>query len=261
MNNSFLLEIATKAALHAGEILRSGFDTAFERHAKSGIHNIVTEYDTRCEEYIVRSLSAATPGASFWAEERGEYFTDSPLTWVIDPLDGTVNFAHSIPIFCVSIGAMVNGSLVAGVIYNPMLDELFCATQNNGATLNGKPIKVSQTSTLAESILVTGFPYNVNTNPKNCLQTFTEIVGRGLPVRRLGSAALDLAYVAAGRFDGFWEVQLQAWDMAAGALIVQEAGGTVTHYNTSDFTLGHNSIIATNSTIHRELQSIIKGVQ
>ena len=133
-----------------------------------------------------------------------------------------------------------------------MLNELFCSSKGGGATLNGKQLHVSSTQELAHSILVTGFPYNVNTNPKNCAETFINVLKMGLPIRRLGSAALDLAYVAAGRFDGYWEVHLQAWDMAAGVLLVTEAGGNVTHYNNKPFMLGHSSIIASNGNIHNE---------
>ncbi|RPI66697.1 MAG: inositol monophosphatase, partial [Ignavibacteriae bacterium] len=158
-----------------------------------------------------------------------------------------------IPIFCTSIGAVVNGTTMLGVIHHPLLDETFTAIRGAGAMLNGKPIRVSTTSELSRSILVTGFPYNVDTNPEACIDQFAAIVGRGLPVRRLGSAALDLAYTAAGRFDAFWEVHLNAWDMAAGALLVEEAGGRVTHYHQRPFTLGHDSIIATNGLIHTEL--------
>jgi myo-inositol-1(or 4)-monophosphatase len=153
----------------------------------------------------------------------------------------------------VSIAAVVDGVITAGVIAAPMVDEVFTVALGHGAFLNGAPLHVSTTDVLTRSLLVTGFPYNVNTNPNNCLQQFTSLVGRGIPIRRLGSAALDLAYVAAGRFDGFWEVSLHPWDMAAGVLLVTEAGGTVTHYDGRPFALNADSIIATNGLIHEDL--------
>ncbi|MBL0322684.1 MAG: inositol monophosphatase [Ignavibacteria bacterium] len=260
MDASQLLRSAVDAAHAAGEILREGFGTAVTSRSKEGRHNLVTEFDLRCEDTIIAMLRSATPTASFLAEESGGSDNDDSLTWVIDPLDGTVNFAHGIPIFCVSIAATVNGVPVCGVIHNPLLNETFTAISGGGAFLNGAKLQVSPTATLNDAILVTGFPYNVDENPQHCIEQFSAIVSKGLPVRRLGSAALDLAYTAAGRFDGFWEVALHAWDMAAGVLLVQEAGGTVTHYEGRPFRLGHDSIIATNGLIHGELVNILTSV-
>jgi len=220
----------------------------------------VTEFDVASEEFIIATLRSVLPESSFLGEEGGRSTGSGPVAWVIDPLDGTVNFAHGIPIFCVSIAAVVNDEIVAGCIYHPLQDELFAAAKGEGATLNGRPIQVSSSSMLNSSFLVTGFPYNVMENPLRCIEQFSEIVGRGIPVRRLGSAALDLAYVAAGRFDGFWEVALHPWDMAAGVLLVQEAGGTVTHYGNRPFLLGLDSIVATNGMIHNELVAALDKV-
>lgn len=231
-----------------------------EQHSKSGVHNLVTEYDVRCEKLIIDKLRAAFPGSGFLGEEGGGSNEDARLVWVIDPLDGTVNFAHGIPIFCVSIAAVVDGTITAGVIAAPMVREVFTAAIGHGAYCNGSPLRVSDTTSVRESILVTGFPYNVHLNPNHCIQQFTSLVQRGIPIRRLGSAALDLAYVAAGRFDGFWEVALHPWDMAAGVLLVKEAGGEVSHYARRPFVLGTDSIIATNGRIHDELSQILDEV-
>ncbi|MCX6140272.1 MAG: inositol monophosphatase family protein [Candidatus Kapabacteria bacterium] len=258
MSKTDLLRSAIEAAHAAGEILRSGFGTTFERRSKEGLHNLVTEYDLRCEEKIISILREATPHASILAEESGLSDTHDELTWIIDPLDGTVNFAHGIPIFSVSIAATINGTPVCGVIYHPLLQETFTAIDGEGAFLNGRRLSVSKTATLDDSILVTGFPYNVNENPQHCIDQFSKVVGKGLPIRRLGSAALDLAYIAAGRFDGYWEVSLHVWDMAAGVLLVREAGGIVSHYDDREFRIGLDSIVATNGHIHQELVEFLR---
>lgn len=258
MSNDLLLLAALEAAGQAGDILRSGFGSTHRAESKEGRHNLVTEFDHRSERCIIDVLRAHTPHAGFLAEESGRHHGPDELLWVIDPLDGTVNFAHGIPIFCVSIAAVLNGRILCGVIHQPLLHETFTAVADEGAFCNGRPMHVSSTSKLDSSILVTGFPYNVDINPGGCIDQFASVVGRGLPVRRLGSAALDLAYVADGRFDGYWEVALSPWDMAAGVLMVQEAAGTVTHYGGRRFTLGADSIIATNGQIHAELVSALE---
>jgi len=260
MSDHELLHHATTAAVKAGDLLRSGFGSTIDCRSKSGRHNLVTDYDVRCENLIIDMLKAVTPDASFLGEEGGSH-GEGALQWVIDPLDGTVNFAHGIPIFCVSIAAVRNGAIVCGVIHNPLLNETFTVVRGAGAFLNGKRMHVSATATVDECILVTGFPYNVMENPLKCIQQFTAIVQRGIPVRRLGSAALDLAYLAAGRFDGFWEVALHPWDMAAGVLMVIEAGGMVTHYGGRAFVLQHDSIIASNSLVHAEMVEILELLQ
>jgi myo-inositol-1(or 4)-monophosphatase len=248
-----LLKTAIEAAKSAGEILRDGFGTVFDVSYKGGSHNIVTKFDTLCEAKIKEIVQEAVPTSSFLGEETGHTDNQGDVHWIVDPLDGTVNFAHGIPIFSVSIAAVVSGVLAIGVVYHPLLDELFACVRGQGATLNGKSIMVSNTQLLDDSMLVTGFPYSVRSNPEGCIEQFTRIVSRGLPVRRLGSAALDLAYLAAGRFDGYWEVSLNPWDMAAGVLLVQESGGRVTHYNGVPFVLSKNSVVATNGRIHEEL--------
>lgn len=248
-------ETAILAALKSGEILKRGFGSTFRIANKEGRNNLVTEFDTLSETTIINLIKEKYPKSSFLAEESGKSGLEdsSYLRWIIDPLDGTVNFAHSLPIFSISIAAEIERETVVGVIYHPMLDELFFAVKGKGAYLNGEQLKVSATNDLLSSMLVTGFPYNVNQNPSNCIDLFVQVIHMGIPVRRLGSAALDLAYVAAGRFDGFWEIDLNPWDVAAGALIVREAGGSVTKFDNSKFTLESPTILASNGRIHSQL--------
>ncbi|MBI2793224.1 MAG: inositol monophosphatase [Ignavibacteria bacterium] len=255
-----LLEGAMDAARRAGDLLRSGFGTSIERRAKDGVHNIVTEYDLASERLLKTYLTNLVPDSAFIGEESGHTQGSSNLTWVVDPLDGTVNYAHGIPIFSVSIAALRDADIVLGVVYHPLLDEMFTASVGKGAWLNGSKLSVSKTSLLNDSVLVTGFPYNVGQNPHRCIDQFNAVVGRGLPVRRLGSAALDLAYTAAGRFDAFWEVSLHPWDIAAGVLLVLEAGGHVTHYRNEPFVLSSNSIVASNGIIHNQLIHVLDEV-
>lgn len=253
-----LLDHAIEASRIAGAILMEGFGKPLSIQSKEGIHNLVTEYDTRSEAAIIEYFHRVTPGATVLAEESGQQLGDNELAWIIDPLDGTVNFAHGIPIFCVSIAATFRGEIVCGVVYNPVSNELFTATLGGGAFLGSVPLHVSNTTSLMDAILVTGFPYNVVENPLRCIDQFTAVVRKGLPVRRLGSAALDLAYTAAGRFDAYWESILQPWDMAAGVLLVTEAGGRITRYHNAPFVLSAGSIIASNNLVHEELASLLE---
>ncbi len=255
-----LLATAVEAARRAGGLLRQGFGTSFAISSKEGKHNLVTEYDQAAEKAIIECIAGTFPSHTFLAEESGAtgIASDSVVQWIVDPLDGTVNFAHNIPIFSVSIAAALNGEVLCGVIYQPLLEEMFTTARGHGAWLNDTRLHVSSASSLEASLLVTGFPYDVHTNPHNTIGHFSRIVGMGIPVRRLGSAALDLAYVAAGRFDGFWEVKLNPWDMAAGWLLVEEAGGKVTHYDGSTRLLDGQTIIATNgTTLHDELAALL----
>ncbi|GBD06850.1 Inositol-1-monophosphatase [bacterium HR21] len=256
-----VLAAAVEAALEAGALLRSGFGSSMVVERKEGRHNLVTDYDRRAEELILERLRQRFPDSSFWAEEGGASgrYHRGGLRWVVDPLDGTVNFAHGIPVFCVSIAALLGEELLCGVIYQPMLGELFTAVRGEGAWLNGRRLRVSQTAALEDAILVTGFPYDVAGNPGNCIEHFVRFLRLGLPIRRLGSAALDLAYVAAGRFDGFWEVALNPWDVAAGIVLVEEAGGRVTHYDGSPHRLEpRSSIVASNGQIHEQMLRVLQ---
>ena len=256
---SELTKTAIEAAKMGGNILRQGFGSSFDISNKAGRNNLVTEFDHRSEAAIIDLIGSKYPDHSFIAEESGRTGENikGRIRWIIDPLDGTVNFAHSLPIFSVSIAAELDDELLSGVIYNPMLDELFVAEKGKGAILNNQTICVSHTSELDSSFLVTGFPYNIDKNPGNCVEHFVTIIKRGIPIRRLGSAALDLAYVAAGRFDGFWELQLNPWDVAAGVLMVREAGGRVTQYNNDDYNIQDFSMLATNGRIHDELSKTL----
>ncbi len=257
-NLNKLLLVAEETALIGGEILSAGFGTLFDISSKEGKNNLVTEYDIKAEKAIIENILKHYPDHEILAEESGlKSMPKSSYRWIIDPLDGTVNFAHNIPIFSVSIACEKDGELLCGAIYHPLLKEMFTAGKGAGAYLNGKPIKVSDNPELTNAILVTGFPYNVDENPFNCLGTFTDMVKQGIPVRRLGSAALDLVYVAAGRFDGFWEAELKPWDVAAGAIILTEAGGELSDYNGDKYSIYGPTILATNGKIHNSALEVI----
>ncbi len=249
--------VAKEAALIAGKILSDGFGSSFEITNKEGKNNLVTEYDYLAEKAIIDYIKNSFPDHQFLAEESGDTGITGNYLWVIDPLDGTVNFAHSVPIFSVSIACLYDGELITGVVYQPMQNELFIAEKGKGAYLNDRKISISNTNDFFSSYLVTGFPYNISENPDNCLKHFVDIIQNGIPVRRLGSAALDLAYVAAGRFDAFWEISLNPWDVAAGMLLVQEAGGKVTQYDKTKYTIWDKSLIASNGIIHNEISDIL----
>jgi myo-inositol-1(or 4)-monophosphatase len=255
---SHLTLVAIEAALHAGEILRQGFGTSYAISKKEGRHNLVTEYDHRAEEAILTFVKQNVPDSHFLAEESGATGKDAKYLWIVDPLDGTVNFAHRIPIFCVSIAVETKGKVVCGVIFHPITHELFAAEAGKGAFLNGEPIRVSEQPTFEGTILATGFPYNLHENPFHCIDHFVDILRCGIPIRRLGSAAIDLAYTAAGRIGGFFEVGLSPWDCAAGKLIVEEAGGKVTGWDGAPFDLRSKApILATNGKIHSALSEIL----
>lgn len=255
-------KVAIETAKEAGNILLDGFGSSFKITNKEGKNNLVTEYDNRSEEFIIENLKKHFPEFSFLAEESGLSLSNGKkngYTWVIDPLDGTVNYAHNLPIFCVSIALIKNREILCGVVYNPILKELFYAEKNKGAYLNASKLVVSKCEKLDNSFLVTGFPYNIDSNPGHCVDQFVQMLKRGIPVRRLGSAALDLAYVAAGRFDGFWEINLNPWDVAAGVLLVEEAGGKVTQYNNTPYWITDNNILATNGLIHEEISQTLNA--
>jgi myo-inositol-1(or 4)-monophosphatase len=226
---------------------------------KEGINNPVTEADHAAEKAIIDIIQNNFPGHFILSEETGEIITDSEYKWIIDPIDGTINFANGIPVCCVSIGVEKNGEMIMGAVLAPVLNELFVAERGAGATLNGNPIKVGNKSAVINSCLVTGFPYTYLDSPNGPLQTFEKLIRKGVPVRRLGSAAIDLCWVAAGRFDGFYEHKLSAWDSAAGFLMVQEAGGMVTDFEGNPYSPYQPHILATNGLIHSEMLEIING--
>lgn len=253
--------LARQTALAAGRLLEKGFGGTFAIRSKVGQHNLVTEFDNASEELIVQQIKRQYPDHSFLCEERGWQGDQTKHLWIIDPLDGTVNFAHNIPIYCVSIAYAKEGEIVSAAIYHPSVKELFVAEKGKGATLNGKPICVTSTSHIKEAIFGTGFPYNVHQNPLRCIEQFAHIIRQGIPVRRMGAAAIDLSYVAAGRYDAFWEVSLQPWDYAAGKLLVEEAGGMFTTLTgekyppTNDYVAG--SVVASNGHIHKSLLKML----
>jgi myo-inositol-1(or 4)-monophosphatase len=249
--------MAMEAALLAGELLRQGYGTRFSISSKEGRHNLVTEYDHKAEKMIIDFLGKNTPGSSFLAEESGVHGS-SDIQWIIDPLDGTVNFAHGIPMFAVSIGALLHKKIVSGVVFQPMTHELFVAETGKGAFLNGSKIKVSSVGTLEDAILATGFPYDLAKNPSHCIEHFVDILRLGIPIRRLGSAAIDLAYTAAGRFDGFFEAKLAPWDIAAGKLILEEAGGVVTHWDGTTYDIfSQKTVLACTPRIHKPMTTLL----
>lgn len=257
---SELTLIAIEAAKKAGALLQQGFGSNFEINSKPGMQNLVTEYDHIAEKEIITTISKRFPDHAFLAEESGSTpKMDSAVMWIIDPLDGTVNFAHNIPVFSVSIAACVDGVIVSGVVYHPMAQELFVAEKGKGVYLNAKPISVSKVNATANSLMATGFPYDVDKDPLNCIEKFAKMQLMGVPVRRLGSAAIDLAYVAAGRWDAYWEVGLHPWDMAAGKLLVEEAGGEISHWDGASHKIfGYNTVLASNGLLHQTMIEHLK---
>lgn len=257
---SRLTNVAILAAQQAGEVLKKAFGSSYSSTSKEGRHNIVTEYDQKVEDMIIKFIRKQFPSHGFLGEEGGSTGdTSKGIQWMIDPIDGTVNFAHTIPFFSVSIAACFQGHPLSGVVFNPMTNELFVAEKGLGAYLNGASLKVSKTALLPDAILATGFPYNSYENPLGCIDHFIKFAKLGIPIRRLGSAALDLAYVAAGRFDGFWEISLQPWDIAAGKLLVEEAGGLVTNYQKEEITVfGETTLIASNNLLHDQMLNHLK---
>lgn len=226
---------------------------------KEGVNNLVTEADHAAEKAIIDVISSNFPDHFILSEEAGEISTSSEYKWIIDPIDGTVNFANGIPICCVSIAVEHQGEIVLGAIYNPLMNEFYVAEKGKGATLNGKKIGVGNKTEVIKSCLVTGFPYTYLDAPNGPIQVFEKLIRKGVPVRRLGSAAIDLCWVAAGRFDGFYEHKLQAWDSAAGFLMVTEAGGKVTDFEGKPYSVYQPHLLATNGHIHDELLAIVNG--
>ena len=242
----------------AAEIVRF-FNSDFKISNKEGINNLVTEADHAAEKAIMDVIKSAFPDHYILSEEAGDLKQDSNYKWIIDPIDGTVNFAHGIPLNCVSIAIEHHGEIIMGAVYNPHMNEFYFAEKGKGATLNDKPIRVSEETKVIKACLVTGFPYTYINMENGPLQIFQRFVTKGVPVRRLGSAAIDLCWVAAGRFDGFYEHKLEAWDSAAGYLIVEEAGGKVTDHEGNKFSVYQHKVLATNGKIHDEMVAVINN--
>src|SRR5215475_11512791 len=248
------LDVVIETAREAGQILREEYERPPDIAYKGDV-DLVTQADKRSERAIVARISKHFPDHTISAEEGTGHQRSSEFRWHVDPLDGTTNFAHKYPCFSVSIGLALNDSVLVGVVYNPIYNELFAAARGEGATLNGKMISVSQVSTLSTSLLCTGFPVHKRLASPN-IHYYYDFTLRSHGVRRDGSAALDLASVACGRFDGFWEFGLKRWDTAAGVILVEEAGGKITDFGGAPYQLGGPVVLATNGLIHEEMRAI-----
>lgn len=247
--------VAMEAALESGVFIKKSVGHIGKVSYK-GRDNIVTDIDKKAEDIIIKKITSSFPCHSILSEEGGTKTCESPYKWVIDPLDGTTNFAHSFPFFCVSIALEKDGKAVVGVVYDPERNELFHAELDRGAYLNNKKIHVSKVSKVSKAFLATGFSYGMKRKDQN-IRNFKNLLLKSLAIRRAGSAALDLCYVACGRFDGFWEMDLHPWDSAAGALIVKEAKGLVTKFDESGYIHYDKDILATNSRIHKQMAKIL----
>ncbi|NPA06476.1 MAG: inositol monophosphatase [Chloroflexi bacterium] len=249
-------------ARQAGAILKTLFGHRLQVGHKSHWIDLVTEADQRAEAFLLAQLRERYPDHGIFAEESGSRPTrpDGPR-WYVDPLDGTVNYAHGMPYFAVSLAYADAQGVRLGVVYAPMQDECFCAARGQGAWLNGRPIRVAQRTRLADSLLITGFPYDMWTNPNNNVANYDRFLRRTQGVLRLGAAALDLCYVAAGRADGFWELRLKPWDVAAGGLIVREAGGVITDLEGHPDYLASEqpSVVAANPILHQHMLAVLQG--
>jgi myo-inositol-1(or 4)-monophosphatase len=253
-----MLNFAIQTAREAGQILLEKFGRKINISLKGDI-NLVTEADLASEKLIIERIKSYYPKHSILAEESGNAVVsgDSNWKWIIDPLDGTTNFAHGYPCFCVTLALEHEGKIVLGVTFDPTRNELFAAERGQGATLNNKPIRVSETEKLSDALLVTGFPYNFK-QKDNFAKSLTNFLLQSRGVRRDGSAAIDMAYVACGRFDGFWEEGLNPWDVAAGVLLIEEAGGRITYYDGSPFSVYSPPICASNGLIHEEMLQVLR---
>lgn len=249
-------KVAIAAAYKAAEILRMKLGR-LKKISKKGSNDLVTEADAESEKAIIDTIRAVFPSHGILAEESGSDIGSADCCWIIDPLDGTTNFAHELGLFSISIAYSEGKELVFGIVLSPMTDELFIATRDRGAFLNGRPIRVSDVKTVSESLLVTGFPYNIEQVFNPMMKRFSNCLKVAQGVRRLGSAALDMCYVACGRFDAFWEQNLKPWDTAAGVVIAGEAGSIITDFSDRAFTLDKMEILASNANIHQEMLSLL----
>lgn len=255
--DNYLLK-AVELAREAGRLQAARLWTPFAIEHKGEI-DLVTEVDRACEELLVNGLKGAFPDHEFLAEENLYIQRGGSHKWIIDPLDGTTNFAHGFPWFAVSMALEVRGEIVLGLVFHPMMKEMFTAIKGRGAWLNGTPLHVSTAHPLRSSLLATGFPYDSATDPENNFSHFINFQKGSRGIRRAGAAALDLAYVAAGRLDGFWEAKLKPWDVAAGQLLVTEAGGMVTCFRGEPYSVYNHRIVASNGLIHEEMTEVLAG--
>lgn len=258
IDRQHMLDTAVLAAREAGTFLWESVGRVKSIEQKLGeFRNLVSEIDKESEAKVIAAIRGRYPDHDILAEESGGHGKGSDYRWIIDPLDGTTNFLHGVPIFCVTIGIEERGEMVAGVTYDPNHDELFTAEQGAGAFLNGRRLAVTKAAAMTESLVVTGFPYDLADHPDRPLLHFDHFARAAQGIRRLGSAALDLAYVAAGRFDAYWEVSLSPWDMAAGIVIVKEAGGMVTDFTGGPVNIYRKHVLATNGRIHDQCLAIL----
>lgn len=253
-----MIEDIIKISKEAGSIIRNGFGTNLNIEFKTNETNLVTQIDKASEKLIKEFISKNYPTHGILAEESGETKNSSDFVWVVDPLDGTTNFAHSLPIFSVSIGVQKSGKTVAGVVYDVMQDIVYCAEKGSGAFANDKKISVSKNDNIGHSVLVTGFPYDLAESNEEIFEKFEAFTRASRGMRRLGSAAIDFCYVAKGVFDGFWEVYLHPWDVCAGKFILEEAGGRVTGFDGEDIDIYSKKILATNGLIHNTMVDIMR---
>jgi myo-inositol-1(or 4)-monophosphatase len=260
MNLEEYLDAAKEAALEAGKLLQNSRSESQEITYKGAV-DLVTNFDNQSQKVIVDSLTSFFPDHDFLAEEGLEKKRGSEFRWIIDPIDGTTNFAHGLPLYCISIALEFKDEIIVGVIYDPMRQELYSAGKGNGAFMNEKDISVSSVDKLDRGLLSTGFPYDIRESEVNNINHFINFLKRAQAVRRLGSAALDLCYVACGKFDGFWELKLSPWDVAAACLIVEEAGGRVSDFSGGKFSAFGLECLASNGKIHEEMISVLKECQ
>ncbi len=251
------LKVAKEAALKAGKMLRENFDETREVSFKGEI-DLVTHFDSLSQSLIHKYISSRFPEHDFLAEEGLRREKGAEYRWLIDPLDGTTNFAHKFPVFCISIALERNQETELGVVYDPLRNEMFWAEVGQGAFLNDKKITVSSVNDLDKSLVATGFPYDIRESEVNNIDHFNNFAIRVQAIRRCGSAAMDLCYVACGRFDGFWELKLNSWDVAAGVLIVKEAGGRISDFQDKEYSIYGSETLATNGLIHQQMVGVLQ---
>ncbi len=254
--NKYLTE-AQIAAKRAGQILKKNINTTAKVSFKGAV-DLVTDFDHQAQNLIFDHLSQRFPEHDFLGEEGLHQEKGEDWRWIIDPLDGTTNYAHHFPVFCVSLALEWKKEIVLGIVYDPMREEMFSAVKGRGAFLNGQRIEVSAVDDLDKSLVATGFPYDLRESEINNISHFNNFLLRVQAVRRCGSAAMDLCYVACGRFDGFWELKLKPWDMAAGALIVREAGGQISDFQNKEFNIFGPELLATNGLIHQQMVQVLQ---
>lgn len=250
------LAIVTELAYSVGDYICKRADKKKRIYYKGEV-DLVTQFDRESQDLIVNELTKKFPDYGILSEENIRHDLNAPIKWIIDPLDGTTNFAHGLPIWSISIALEVEGEIVVGIVYDPMRREMFSSVKGTGAYLNKKKIQVSKIGRLSHALLITGFPYDIRKTKDNNLSHFSNFAVRAQAVRRLGSAALDLCYTACGRFDGYWEKKLSPWDQAAGSLILKEAGGRVTNFKGGEFDIYGDEVLGTNGLIHQHMMRVL----